>query len=113
MTLADLTQRASEWLRGVGPMHDVVISSRVRLARNLAGTPFLARCNDSQKAEIVQRLQADILAAKLSDEMFYVDIAAASELDRQLLTERHLISRQHAEADHPRGVAISSNETVA
>jgi protein arginine kinase len=113
MKPADLTKRASEWLRGVGPMHDVVISSRVRLARNLAGTPFLARCNDSQKTEIVRRLQADILAAKLSDEMFYVDIAAASELDRQLLTERHLISRQHAEADHPRGVAISGNETVA
>ncbi len=113
MRLADLTQRSSEWLRGVGPMHDVVISSRVRLARNLAATPFLARCNQGQQADILKRLQEQILPAKIAREMFFVDIASASELDRQILVERHLISRQHAEADHPRGVAISGDETVA
>ena len=43
MKLADLTDRAGEWLRGEGPMHDVVISSRVRLARNLAELPFLTK----------------------------------------------------------------------
>lgn len=113
MTLADITQRSSEWLRGVGPMHDVVISSRVRLARNLAGMPFLARCNQAQREEILQRLRDRILPAGIAREMFFVDIASASELDRQLLVERHLISRQHAKADHPRGVIISGDETVA
>ena len=44
MRLADLTHSAGEWLRGTGPMYDVVISSRVRLARNLAGVPFLTQC---------------------------------------------------------------------
>ena len=113
MTLADLTQRASEWLRGVGPMHDVVVSSRVRLARNLAGLPFLSRCSPSQQAEVADRLQTEILSARLASEVFYVDLSAACELDRRLLVERHLISRQHAEADHPRGVAVSGNETIA
>lgn len=113
MTLADLTQRSSEWLRGVGPMHDVVISSRVRLARNLAGTPFLGRCDSAQQKEILQRLRDKALSAGIARDMFFVDIAAASELDRQLLVERHLISRQHAQADHPRGVVISGDETIA
>ena len=40
MRLADLTARAGEWLAVGGPMHDVVISSRIRLARNLAGLAF-------------------------------------------------------------------------
>ena len=113
MRLADLTRQAGEWLRGAGPMHDVVISSRIRLARNLAGMPFLSRCSDEQKGEVEQRIRHAVLQAAIAREMFYVDIAAARELDRQLLVERHLISRQHAEAGHPRGVAVSGSETIA
>ncbi|MBS3733602.1 MAG: protein arginine kinase [Phycisphaerae bacterium] len=113
MKLADLTQRAGEWLRGAGPMHDVVISSRARLARNLASQPFLSRCNATQQREIAERLRDEILAAGIAKNVFYVNVAAAGALDRELLVERHLVSRQHAEADHPRGVAISGSETVA
>ncbi|MBN1555691.1 MAG: protein arginine kinase [Phycisphaerae bacterium] len=113
MTLSDLTQRTSEWLRGVGPMHDVVISSRVRLARNLAGMPFLRKCTPPQQQEITDRLREVILSANLAEGVFYVDVAAAGTLDRALLAERHLISRQHADAKHPRGVVISGDETVS
>ena len=113
MKLGDLTQRGGEWLRGAGPMHDIVISSRVRLARNLAGAPFLSRCSVEQQQEVQERLRDEILAAGIADEMLYVDIAAAGSLDRKLVVERHLISRQHADAGHPRGVAISGDETVA
>lgn len=113
MTLSDLTQRTSEWLRGIGPMHDVVISSRVRLARNLAGMPFLRKCTAQQQEDISSRLMREILSANLAEGMFYVDVAAANPLDRALLAERHLISRQHADAKYPRGVAISGDETVA
>lgn len=113
MKLADLTQHAGEWLRGTGPMHDVVISSRVRLARNLASHPFLSRCSDAQRNEIAERLRNEILAAGIAHNVFYVDVAAAGSLDRELLVERHLVSRQHAEAEHARGVAIGSAETVS
>ena len=113
MTLADLTQRAGEWLRGVGPMHDVVISTRARLARNLAGMPFLSKCTPAQQKEVEAKVRREILASGISEKTFYVDIAAAGELDRKLLVERHLISRQHADAQHPRGVAVSDTETIA
>ena len=56
MRLADLTQRAAEWLRGAGAMHDVVISSRIRLARNLADMPFLSRCSKTQQDDLEQHL---------------------------------------------------------
>jgi len=113
MRLTDLTQRAGEWLRGAGAMHDVVISSRIRLARNLADMPFLSRCSQAQQHEMEQHLRGEVLAAGIANEVFYVDVAAAGELDRKLLIERHLISRQHAEAEHPRGVAISAGETAS
>ena len=49
MKLSDLTNHAGEWLRGSGPMSEIVISSRIRLARNVAGIPFLARASRQQK----------------------------------------------------------------
>ena len=113
MTLADLTTSAGEWLRGAGPMHDVVISSRVRLARNVAGMPFLSRCGPAQQRELEQRLARTVLEANLAAGIFYVDMAAATSTDRHLLVERHLASRQHAEAAHPRGVAVAGDETMA
>ena len=113
MKLGDLARRAGEWLRGTGPMHDVVISTRIRLARNLADMPFLSRCSHKQQEDLELRLRRNILEAGIADEMLYVDIDNADDMDRKLLVERHLISRQHAEADHPRGVAISADETIA
>jgi protein arginine kinase len=127
MKFLDLTNKTGEWLRGGGPLQDVVISSRVRLARNLAGMPFLPRCSDEQRADLERRLRGEILEANLAPEMFYVDVAGAGELDRQLLVERHLVSRQHAAGvegavdkksppkptAHPRGVAVSGDETLA
>jgi len=94
-------------------MHEVVISSRARLARNLAGVPFLSRCSQQQQRQLEQQLREQVLTAGIDKEMLYIDIAAAGELDRQLLVERHLISRQHADASHPRGVGITSDETAA
>jgi len=113
MRLADLTHGAGEWLGGTGPMKDVVISSRVRLARNLAGLPFLPRCTADQQNDLAETLRREVLAAGVAEDMFYVDITSTGQLDRQLLVERHLISRQLADVDHPRGVAISRSETIA
>ena len=113
MRLADLTQRSTRWLQTGGPREDVVISSRARLARNLAGMPFLTKCTPSQQAELEQRLREHVVDPAVLGQGFYVDLAAAGDLDRHLLVERHLISRHHADNDCPRGVAVSSDETVA
>ncbi len=112
MTFPDLMQHGGAWLQG-GPMGDVVISSRVRLARNLAGMPFLSKCTHQQLKDMEARLRDEILPAGISRKVFYVDIAAAGKAERELLVERHLISRQHADAEHPRGLAVSEGESIA
>jgi protein arginine kinase len=113
MKLSDLTQQAGEWLRGSGPMSDIVISSRIRLARNLAGFPFLTRCTRHQRQAVEHKVRDTILGAQIAPKTLYLDLDAASELDRQFLVERHLISKPHAAADGARGVAIGENETVS
>jgi protein arginine kinase len=113
MKLSDLTQQAGEWLRGSGPMSDIVISSRIRLARNLAGYPYLTRCTRHQRQAVEHKVRDTILGAQIAPKTLYLDLDAASELDRQFLVERHLISKPHASAEGARGVAIGENETVS
>ena len=113
MKLADLTNQAGEWLRGNGPMSDVVISSRIRLARNVSGFPFLGKCTRHQRQALERKIRDTILSATLSSQMLYVDLEDAPELDRQLLVERHLISKPHAAAEGARGAAVGQNETLS
>src|SRR5687768_3669559 len=113
MKLSDRTSQAGEWLRGNGPMSEIVISSRIRLARNLSGYPFLTKCSRHQRHAVETKVRETILAAQIGPQTFYVDLEAAPEVDRQLLVERHLISKPHASAEGARGVAIAEDETVS
>jgi protein arginine kinase len=114
MTDPNWGSNTTQWLRGTGPGGEVVISSRVRLARNLAGLPFLSKCTRDHQLELEHRLAKEIHdTGVLDDGGMHVDIAAFGAMDRELLVERHLISRHHADADHPRGLAVSADETVA
>ncbi len=113
MTLNELTHSTGEWLRGVGSHSDVVISSRIRLARNLASVPFLSTATVEERTNIYQTLAKEICAVSNGNKTLLVDIENAEPIDRQLLVERHLISRQHAVAEGSRGVSISPTETLA
>jgi protein arginine kinase len=113
MSIDDLTQSTGEWLATGGPMGEVVISSRIRLARNVAHHSFLSRASADERAEIERALFEAIAACNFGQRTFYIDIEKTDPLDRQLLVERHLISRQHADGEGNRGVAIASTETFA
>ncbi len=114
MNLDSLLPNLGEWLRGTGPDSDVVVSTRIRLARNLAPYPFTNRATAAQKTEIVARFQAALAAADIDPPLRYVDVAGLSPLDRQFLLERQLISRELATVlDGPRGVAFDERESVS
>jgi len=113
MKISDLTSRAGEWLRGVGPMSEIVISSRVRLARNISSFPFLSKCTRTQRMSLERKVRETILNSGISSSMLYVDLESAPQIDRDLLVERHLISKPHAAAEGARGVAVSKDEDVA
>jgi len=110
MKLTDISNDINEWFSGSGPLADVVISSRIRLARNLAGYKFLSRCSNNEREEILQKLKDIIMSLDLSDEVFYISVDKESELNRRFLVERHLISQHHAFAKGARGVVIAKRE---
>jgi protein arginine kinase len=110
LCLADLARTSGEWLRGDGPESDIVISSRVRLARNVAGFPFMSRAAADVRNQIVQAVQAAIGGSIQSRPVHHVNVETLSSLDCQLLTERQMISRELARGEGARAVAISEGE---
>jgi protein arginine kinase len=111
MKLTDISTDINEWFNGSGPLADIVISSRIRLARNVAGYKFLCCCSAAEKSEILKKLKEIIMSLDLGDKVFYISIDKAPVLDRHLLVERHLISRNHAFGKGPRGAVIAQRES--
>lgn len=107
--------RRAEWLRGAGQASDVVLSSRVRLARNLDGIRFMPKVDRAERERVLGLSKAAILDANLAPRMLWVDLHLTGKTERSLLVERQLISRPHARGklstgsggvDEARGVAV-------
>lgn len=100
----------SEWLKCEGPENDIVISSRLRLARNLAGFPFISRATEQDRKAIRDSIGA--IAPELfgEEQVCYVDMESLDHLDRQYLLERQLVSRELAESDGPRAALLHKKE---
>ncbi|MDP6444252.1 MAG: ATP--guanido phosphotransferase, partial [Pirellulaceae bacterium] len=110
MKLEHLAGKCGEWLRGSGPESDIVISSRIRLARNLADYPFIRRCNEQDRNAIEELISGRIGQIENWGNTTYLDVDDLATVDRQFLVERQLISREHADADGARAVLIDNQE---
>jgi protein arginine kinase len=108
-----LINRSGEWLRGAGRDSDVVISCRVRLARNLATFPFVNCADNEQIEEVVEQIRQFLTPEHLGANTFFYDLSRLNGMARQFLVERHLISRDHAFNRWPRGVAFSGDEKLS
>jgi len=112
-------ERIGAWLSSTGPESDVVVSCRVRLARNVDGLPFVARMDPKAAVDLAARLHEELVSARLDGETHWVAMTEASPLLRVLLRERHLISRDLAPAEDGaaalpgRAVAFGASESIA
>jgi protein arginine kinase len=96
------------WLDASGPESGVVLSTRVRLARNLQGLPFTIRTSESDRATILERV---LTAGRESPLMEHATLYRLDELEpaeRQLMHERHLVSKELAGIEGEGGVRSSA-----
>ena len=105
----------SEWMRHGGPDSDIVISSRVRLARNLSGHPFPMLATNRQAREVMEKLTGAVRAGKLDDigkfDIFTLD--ELTELEKQVLVEKHLISPALANESRCGALILDRTESVS
>jgi len=112
MKIDELLTKPSEWVRSDSPNSKIVMTSRVRLARNLRHVPFpgWAKKPDRQRALDLMRPVVEALPEMASCFSDSLDNLAA--LDKQMLVERHLISREHAAKNAGSGIVINDKETI-
>jgi protein arginine kinase len=113
MQLDDLLNHTSEWLKGTGPNSDIVISSRIRLARNLEKFPFPHWANPKQGEEILETVAQAVSKIDYLKNTTNFRLADLEILDKQFLVERHLMSREHAQKTDHKAVVIDSEEIVS
>ncbi len=113
MELSDLVQQVGEWLRGTGEHADIVISTRIRLARNLEGVPFPHWAAKPQRAQVRIRAAEAVNGSRFLKGSLILEMKGMSETDRMLLLERHLISRELMSGSNEKAVVISDREIIS
>ncbi len=108
-----LLRQTSEWLRGTGPNSDIVISSRVRLARNLDKFPFAHWASKKQERDILKLSEDSILSSKTMKGSALIHINEIADVDKQFLLERNLISREHILRPEFKAVAVGDREIIS
>ncbi len=109
MDLKSLQSKPVEWLQG-GPQSDVVVSSRVRLMRNIDGFQFVGRASDQQRARVEELLRNVLYASESAPGLNYFRLGQLNPLMVELLLERRLITREHSEGSWVRAVAFDDAE---
>jgi len=113
MELDDLLKHSSEWLKGTGPNSDIVISSRLRLARNLSKFAFPHWAGEKQSEQVLKVIEE---AVKKTDYLKNVTTFSMSDLDgvdKQFLVERHLMSLELAQKQDHNALVVDQDEVVA
>ncbi len=113
MKLNDLLNHTSEWLKGTGPNSSIVISSRIRLARNLDKLPFPHWANKKQSEEASNIIQDAISKVDYLKQATIFKLADLDSVDKQFLVERHLMSLEHAQKTDHKAVAVDNEEIVS
>ena len=87
------------WLDASGPKGSIVLSTRIRLARNLEGYVFSQRAKDADRTAVLTRVEEAGAASDLLHGAVTIHLDQLERADRQLLHERHLVSKELAALD--------------
>src|SRR5438477_7808570 len=104
---------AGEWLRGEGPHHQIVVSSRVRLARNLRNRAFPGWAKKAERTAILELIKPHLEKLSEMQDSFSESLQDLSALEKQVLVERHLISREHAAKSVGSAVVMNRRQTLS
>jgi len=112
MNIYDFLLSPSETARREGPNKTIVLSSRVRLARNLKGLPFPGWARKADRLRTLEVVRPAVESLPQMVACFSESMDNLGALDKQIMVERHLVSREHAAKGAGSGVVLSKDETL-
>lgn len=110
-----MDQPLSEWMKRNGPDEDIVISSRIRLARNLDAYSFPTLATNQQSKEVLNKISnlSNERMLKQIGSFTFIPLSSLNDLEKRVLVEKHLISPHLAEESKNGAVMISENESIS
>jgi protein arginine kinase len=112
VALDRLQARTPFWASELGPMSSVILSSRVRLARNLASLPFPSNTSSDEQQAVIRRLQRAVSQVPDLSRAPFIFCESLDKTDLEFLVERRLVSRDLAHGSRHRGVVVGDGECL-
>lgn len=113
MTQNGIDPTPPSWLSGSGPAADCILSSRIRLARNLRDFPFEPKADRISQVRIVDAVKETLSRTDRLPSGGFIDTPTMPSLPSRYLLERHLVSPDFAAARHPRGLFVSNDQNLS
>ncbi len=105
----------SNWYTDIANESDIVVSTRVRLARNLKDIPFPSRMSTQMREELKVKVKNAVTNSEFSfsQKLKYIDMKDVPELETKAMVERHIISPEFASKTEGRAIVISEDENIS
>ncbi|WP_207706873.1 protein arginine kinase [Alkaliphilus pronyensis] len=105
----------TKWLKESGPESDIVISSRIRIARNLSGFPFPHMLKEDNGKDIANRVYNAVIEGNesLGKDFKLVEMHSIDKVDRLNYVEKHIISPALAKNTATGSLLINQDESIA
>lgn len=101
------------WLAGTGPESDVVISTRVRLARNLTDVPFVGRASVAEQTQVIEVVRWTLHDTGYLNQGYFFENDQIDQFLGDYFVERHLVSPDFVAAKSRRALYVNPDETVS
>jgi len=113
MRFATLMKHPADWMASGDSETSVVLTSRVRLARNLAGASYPGWARKNERKEVLSKVQAVVKDLPGMQNGFFCELSDLESLQKQVLVERHLISREQAARNEGSAAVINRKQSLS
>ncbi len=113
MRFSTLVKNPADWMTGEGADTSIVLTSRIRLARNLRGEPFPGWAKKDQRRHALGLLRPAVEELSCMKDAFSQELDDLSSVQKQVMVERHLISREHAARGEGSAAVIERRQSIA
>ena len=111
-TVDELVKQPGAWLK-VGENTGIIVSSRVRLARNICGRRFPGWAGEEEAVRLLHDLNPVLARLETCRDPVMLEISSLNRMEKEILIERHLMSRDMAEKGKGSAVVLKRDESIA
>ena len=113
MRFSTLMKHPADWMTGADTDSAIVLTSRIRLARNITGAPFPGWARKEERVEVLPILREKVESLDEMKDAFSHQLSELSSVQKQVLVERHLISREQAARSEGSATVVNRNQTLS